>query len=113
MGKFGKMMSASDCDFIQRVKSSNLVGDKWYDWFIDREKVSNLTGDWFFGVVSLKDPDHVSLTDGNCNELSKSDLNSKEEQFGFQRYEMRIFTGGCYAFNEEVEEWEGAGMSVS
>ena len=109
MAKFGKMMGVDDCDYIARVKDFNLVGDKWYDWFIDREKVSNNTGEWYFGVVSLKNPDHPNLAKGNCKGMSKGDLT---DQFGFQRYEMRIFTGGCYYFNEETEEWEGTGVSV-
>ena len=116
MAKFGKMMSVDDCDYIQQVKKFNLVGDKWYDWFIGNHMVANDTGNWYFGVVSLKDPEHPNLAkdnDGkgpNCQGMTKGDFNTN---FGFQRYEMRIFTGGCYYFNEINEEWEGGGVTVN
>ena len=109
MAKFGKMMSAGDCDHIMRVKSFNLVGDKWYDWFIDRSKVLGKSGDWFFGVVSLNNASHIALDHQNCSKLSKSDLS---KDFGFSRYEMRIFTGGCYYFHEKNETWVGDGIEV-
>ena len=111
MAKFGSMMSVSDCQYIAKVKTFNLVGDKWYDWFIDRDKVGNDTGEWYFGVVSLKNPDHPTFSKEvpDCQGFTQGDLNT---DFGFQRYEMRIFTGGCYYFNDDTEEWEGRGVSV-
>ena len=30
----------------------------------------------------------------------------------FPTYDIRIYTGGCYFFNESSEEWEGGGLEV-
>ena len=91
MAKFGKMMMADDCDYVLPVSKFRSLGDKWYDWFVDNEMVKNKTGDWYFGVVVLKNPDHPSVASGNCAGLTKADLS---ENFGFKRYDLRIFTGG-------------------
>ena len=83
MAKYGSMMLAGDCDFIQvqqslrkdlRTKCSKnnkifqslncdfiqVVNDvaardaDWVDWFVGVDKVKNRTGDWFFGVAALR-----------------------------------------------------------
>ena len=110
MVKFEKMMLVDDCDFIKPIVDFTSIGDKWYDWFIGTEKVRNRTGDWFFGVVALKDPNLPSVLNGSCEGLTKNDLLSN---FSISRYDLRIFTGGCYYFNSKTEEWEGVGVSVS
>ena len=109
MAKFEKMMKVDDCDFIQIITNFTSAGDKWYDWFIGTEKVKNRTGDWFFGVVALNDTNKPSLASGSCEGLTKDDL---APNYGFTRYDLRIFTGGCYYFNSTSEEWEGVGLSV-
>ena len=30
----------------------------------------------------------------------------------FPTYDIRVYTGGCYFFNESSEEWEGGGLEV-
>ena len=108
--KFKKLMLVDDCDFIKLVTNFTSVGDKWYDWFIGTETINNRTGDWFFGVVALKDPNLPNVLNGSCAGLTKADL---LPDFGITRYDLRIFTGGCYYFNPKSEEWEGVGVSVN
>ena len=84
MAKYGSMMLAGDCDFIQVQQSLRkdlstkcsknnnkifqslnfdfiqVVNDvaardaDWVDWFVGVDKVKNRTGDWFFGVAALR-----------------------------------------------------------
>ena len=108
MVKYEKMMMIDDCDFILPVGNFTAIGNKWYNWFLGNDKVRNRTGDWFFGVVALQDPN--SLKHENCSGLTKSNL---LPDFGITRYDLRIFTGGCYYFNSSSEEWEGIGVMVN
>ena len=108
--KFKKLMLVDDCDFIKLVTNFTSVGDKWYDWFIGTETINNRTGDWFFGVVALKDPKLPNVLNGSGTGLTKADLHP---DFGITRYDLRVFTGGCYYFNPKSEEWEGVGVSVN
>ena len=110
MVKFEKMMMVDDCDFIKQVTNFTSVGNKWYDWFIGTDQVRNRTGDWFFGVVALKDASLPNVMNGSCKGLTKADI---LPDFGISRYDLRIFTGGCYYFNSSSEEWEGVGVSVN
>ena len=110
MVKHGSQMLVDNCDFIQTASKFSSLGNKWYNWFIDTEKINNRTGDWFFGVVVLKDKNKPNVISGNCEGLTKADLLN---DFGFTRYDIRIFTGGCYYFNSTSEEWDGKGITVS
>ena len=86
---------------------------EWVDWFIGVEKVKNQTGDWYFGVVALKNPPMSVTQDGVCDDLTKDNLNHDFNQTKeYPGYEIRVYTGGCYYFNSETEEWEGYGIKV-
>ena len=114
MAKKGKMMTASDCDFVQVVNDITARSEEWYDWFIGVDKVENATGEWFFGVAAINDdiPESVRVNH-SCKDLNSgkfaSDFNSTDDS---PFYDIRMYTGGCYYFNETTEEWEGIGMSV-
>ena len=76
--------------------------------------MKNQTGDWYFGVVALKNPPLSVTVDGMCEDLTSDNLNVDFNQTTeFPGYEIRIYTGGCYYFNSENEEWEGFGITVS
>ena len=49
--------------------------------------------------------------------LRRDDLGAEIADFNitatsFPTYDIRIYTGGCYFFNESSEEWEGGGIEV-
>ena len=114
MAKHGKMMTSSDCDFIQIVNDISLRDGEWVDYFMGVELVKNRTGEWFFGVVALDGEIPESVTaDHSCKDLSSGHLDpSFNESSEYPIYEIRMYTGGCYYFNRTTEEWEGVGMTV-
>ena len=114
LAKYGKMMKADDCDFIQVVSDINARDEEWYDYFIGVDKVKNQTGDWFFGIAALDDiPESVSI-EHSCKDLNggsfSHDFNMTNEN---PNYDIRIYSGGCYYFNETTEEWVGIGINVT
>ena len=49
--------------------------------------------------------------------LYREDLGSEIADFNitatsFPTYDIRVYSGGCYFFNESSEEWEGGGIEV-
>ena len=110
MAKHGQMMMAGDCDFVQLVNEVTSRDGQWVDWFIGVDKVKNKTGDWYFGIAALAvNPPQSVKNENSCEELSKTDFS---DNFNMSSYSIRMFTGGCYTFNETTEEWDGRGISV-
>ena len=72
------------------------------------------TGDWFFGITALDGDIPASVAENQtCKDLNKGNLNPDFNQTSDNPfYDIRIYAGGCYYFNETTEEWEGIGITV-
>ena len=107
-------MVANDCDFIQMVSDITARDAEWYDYFIGVDKVKNQTGDWFFGIAAHDGEIPTSVTvNHTCKDIGKGNLSPDFNQTNDNPfYDIRVYAGGCYYFNETTAKWEGIGITV-
>lgn len=79
-----------------------------YDWFFTSADL-NGTGRYFVGIGEFKpDFDLSKMSDPAKNKVSVKDLANIS-----MNYYLRVFTSGCYFFDDHQEDWRGRGMAVS
>ncbi len=91
------------------------VGD-YLDWFITKEQVANRTGEWYVGVVSVKVPAGMNITevvnDGLSCEYAGLTKDILDWDFNMTHYIMRTYTAGMLYFDVKLESWDGIGITI-
>ncbi|XP_069977559.1 polycystin family receptor for egg jelly [Penaeus vannamei] len=79
-----------------------------YDWFFTSADL-NGTGRYFVGIGEFKPGFDLS----KMNDPVKNNVGVKDLVNVSMNYYLRVFTSGCYFFEDQQEEWKGQGMSVT
>lgn len=99
--------------FFTILQLKSLFVENFYELFIDNTISPNTMGPWFLAFTSFEESQNNSIQDGKkCqeNQLNKDMLSWT---FVPQVYQFRIYVGGAYFFNEDTDNWEAGGVSVS
>lgn len=88
--------------------------DNFYELFIPKVIQKNTMGQWYLGIVSLLSLEKLSdiVEDGNPCKANSITQDMLSWNFEPKVYQLRMFTGGAYFFNEATENWEVEGISV-
>ena len=91
------------------------ISDTFLDWFLSNERIKNRKGKWFLAVGSLKENLNASEVIKNDQACLKSKLlrDALSWTFPISSYFLHVYSGGAYYFNENIDQWTGAGITVS
>ncbi|GAB6020442.1 polycystic kidney disease 1-like 2 [Chamberlinius hualienensis] len=85
-----------------------------FDWFIDGLQVNNRTGIFYLGVGQTTED--VQLLKNSEGQWTLDNLNLTYKNFSrnfTSNYSIRIFSSGCYFYNEKLNRWMSDGCWVS
>lgn len=70
-------------------------------------------GPWFLALLSLEESQTTTVQDAKSCTENKLTEDILSWTFEPQVYQLRIYVGGAYYFNEVSDNWEAGGVSVS
>lgn len=104
---FKRMPTPSNYSSIHLVKDFPLGENNSRTFFVNTIENGNRLGRFFLGVALLKTGVAFSSLSSE-RPLTREDL---VEDFDMS-YKLRVYTSGCYFFNDLIEEWSGEGLNV-
>ncbi|XP_047496061.1 polycystic kidney disease protein 1-like 2 [Penaeus chinensis] len=104
---YERMPTPSNYSSIHKIKDFPVGENNSYTLFVNTKDNKNRVGRFFLGMALLKAGVDIS-SNSTERPLTKEDL---VDDFDMS-YRLRVYTSGCYYFDEISEEWSGVGLNV-